>query len=250
MKFDPCIRKPWIIPQDIERFYSLEKVEQTLGFFNRACNGNFYMFDYHKQRVIMGSSVNRTLTGYSKSTIEKENFKIYYRILKSDELRWLVNMKKQVFDVFFSYPESERQDLEITYDVIAQTSYHHEIILRHKLVPYQLCNNGNLWMALCFITSISYLPMHHKATIVNTRTGEAYNYFKDAFVLCEKTGALTSEEVRILELLSEDESSKSICELLNISESYFKKKKKKIFNKLKVQSLGAAVHQAHLLKYL
>ena len=246
MELDPCIRKPWSISKDMARLYSKEKVEKTLGFFNRAGNGNFYMVDYRNQKIIMGDSTNLTLTGYSKKTIVREKFGFFNRILKQEEKEWLQNANNKAFDVFFGYPESQRLDLEFTYDLIAQTLAHHEIILRHKMVPYKLCNNGNLWLGLCFIMSISFLPIRHKACIVNAKTGDTHIYNNNTFVL-SKFGTLNPEERRILDLMSKDVPTKKIYEILKISESSFKQKKQGVFNKLNAQSWAAAVQQAHLL---
>jgi len=247
MKIDPCIRKPWAIPQSLAREYSVKKIERILGFFNRASKGNFYMVDYHEQRLIVGNSVNVTFSGYPRSVITKEGFAFYDQILNTSEKNWLTKMNVEALNIFFDYPESQRYNVEFSYDLIAQAANRREIVLRHRLVPYRLCNNGNLWLGLCFITLKSPIAMQFKATVSNQETGDVYNYINDSFVSC-KTGVLNSEEIRILELLSNDVSIKRLCDMLKISESNFKQKKTKIFSKLNVQSWYAAIHQAHELK--
>jgi DNA-binding NarL/FixJ family response regulator len=164
-------------------------------------------------------------------------------------MNWLTKMNIKAFDVLFGYPEFERKNLEATYDLIAHTKIHKEIILRHTLIPYKLCNNGNLWMALCYVTPESSVQTPHKAKITNIKTGETHHYIKDTFVLSESK-VLTMEEIKILELLSTDVPPKNVYEMLGISERCFHQKKQKIFDKLNVQSWIAAVHQAHKLKIL
>jgi DNA-binding CsgD family transcriptional regulator len=90
--------------------------------------------------------------------------------------------------------------------------------------------------------------MSQKARIVNIETGDVHDFTNGTFVL-HKSGALTSDEINILKLLSKDVQPKRICDSLNISYPLLQQKKKKIFDKLKVQTWITAVYQAHRLKY-
>jgi hypothetical protein len=249
MKLDTNNRKPWAIPRELERIYSVERIEEVLDFFDRASDNNYYVVDYHKQKLIMGRSANATFLGYSKSAIVKEGFEVYKHILKPSELKWLENMHNQAFDVFNNCPESQRQKLEFIYYLIVKNMSNHEIILRHKLVPYQLDDNKNMWLGLVFVTPTSFLPIHKKASIVNIETADVYDYIDGCFIL-SKIELLDNEEIKILELLSQDIQVKNIRGLLKVSSSCLDAKRQKIFKKLKVQSWTAAVHKAGMMGVL
>jgi DNA-binding CsgD family transcriptional regulator len=249
MKIDPCIRKPWKIPKNLARLYSVEKIENALSFFNRACNGNFYMVDYYKQKLILGTSSASTFCGYPKDLIREEGFAFYKRILKKDELDWLAQMNEEAYNVFFDYPESERQDLEFIYELIAETKNQREIGLQHRLVPYKLCENGNMWLGLCFVSPSPILPTAYKASIVNFETGDTYNFIDGVFVRSD-VKAFIPDEITILDCLAKDMQAKQICELLKISESVLMRRKQKIYGILDVHTSAGAVHKAHVLGVL
>ena len=226
------------------KFFSTENTKKLLDSFNRACNGNFYMVDYCTEKIIAGSAPNQTICGYSKKLIEKENLSFYKRILSEEEFYWLVRMNREAHDVFYSYPESERKDLEFTYTLVAHTTHHEELVLHHKLVPFELCKNGNLWLALCFVSAAPFHPSKHtKASITHINTGEKHNFINGKFVKCN-TGALTSKDIEILEMLGHDVQCKQICTSMNFSESCLKRKKHDIYTKLGVNTSAGAVYKA------
>ena len=246
MKLDPFIQKPWAISKELARAFSVKKIEATLGIFNRAGATNFYVVDFYKQRLILGNSTNVEFSGYSKIIIEKEKFEFYDRILKAGETENLIKLHEKAVEIFYQYPESQRYDLEITCYLTAKTANDDEMVLQHIIVPYKLCNNGNMWLSLFTVTPVPILPLH-KARIVHIKTGEVYNYINDTFVLSE-FGTLTSEDIKMLELFAKDMSVKELCDLLKISESGYKLKRQRIFQKLNVKSWAAAVCKAYELR--
>jgi DNA-binding CsgD family transcriptional regulator len=249
MKLDPRIRKPWKIPKDLARIYNTRSVESALGLFNRASHGNFYMVDYYEQKLIVGSASASTFCGYSKDIVEIEGFGFYKRILLKNEMKWLAKMNEEAYLIYYNYPESERQNLEFSYDLIAKTQNKQEIVLRHKLVPYKLCSNGNMWLGLCHVTTSSFLHMFSKAHIANIQTGEQYDFIDGRFVP-SIIAALSPDEVTILLHMAKDMQRKQIADALNISESSIKKKKQLLFDKLNVKTSAAAVYKATMLKII
>jgi DNA-binding CsgD family transcriptional regulator len=249
MKIDPCIRKPWKISKKLARIYSVEKIEKALCFFDRASKGNFYMVDYHKQKLIIGTSTVSTLCGYPKDVIKKEGFDFYKRILKKNELKWLSQMNAEAYNIFFNYSEPERQSLEFNYDLLAETINKQHVVLHHRLVPYKLCENGNMWLGLCFVIPSSFSTLSSKANIVNFKTGETYNFMDGRFVRSD-IRALTPDEIAILNYLAKDMLTKQIAILLQVSESTVIRKKQDIFEKLGVRTSIAAVHKATKMRII
>jgi DNA-binding CsgD family transcriptional regulator len=247
MKIDPHIRKSWKIPKDSARLYSVEKIEKILSSFNRAGKNNYYVLDYYNQKLIMGASSASTFCGYPKDAIKKKGIGFYQQILDKDELKWWAMMNEEAFNVFFDYPESQRENLKFTYDLIAETITQQKVVLHHRLIPYKLCENGNMWLGLFFVSESASLPLSHKANISNFETGEAYNFINSKFIHCD-VKILTPDEITILEYLAKDMQSKEIYNLLKISESALMRTKKQIFTKLGVKTATGAIHKAHLMR--
>ena len=240
-------QKPWKIPRDQERLYCSKNIKEALECLDRITQGNFYMVDYRHHKIITGSSSTASVCGYPKDLVSVEGFDFYKRILVGNELKWLANMNREAHNVFYSYPLQERQKLEFTYDLIAKTIDKREVVLRHKLVPYKLCKNGNMWLGLCHVAASPFLPVFCKATIVNIQSGENYDFIDDKFVLSEAK-TLTPDEITILTCTAKDMPLKQICALLDISESRLKRKKLTLFNKLNVRTISAAIYKATVLK--
>ena len=251
MVFKPYIPKPWRISKELKRLYSSKNIEIALGLFDRACQSNFYMVDYCEQKLIVGKSMFGSLlhSGHPKEIIEIEGFDFYKRLVIEEEKEWLLKMNKEAFGIFYGYPKEERWNLEFHYDLIAQTANKDDIILRHKLVPYKLDDNGNLWLGLCHVTTSSFLSMFSKARIVNIHTGKQYDFIDGSFVESVIT-ALEPDEIAILTHLAKDVPNKQIADILNISEANLKRKRLSLFDKLNVKTPAAAVYRATMLKII
>jgi DNA-binding CsgD family transcriptional regulator len=250
MKLQAHIQKPWKISKELKRLYSPRNIQKGLGLFNRVSQSNFYMVDYHDQKLFAGDTMMPpTPFDFSKEMIEKEGFNLYNRFVSKEELKWLVQINEEAHKVLYSYPEAERWNLEFFYDIIAKTSSKEEIVLRHKLVVYELDKNGNLWLELCHITTSSFMSMVSKACIVNIRTGERFDFIDGKFVASTVT-ALTPEEITILTHTAKDMPNKQIADALEISESNLKRKRLALFDKLGVKSPAAAIYKATMLKII
>lgn len=249
MKIEACIQKPWKIPRDLERLYNAKNVEIALSVFDRVSRDNFYMVDYRNQKLITGVHREHTLSGYSKDILEIEGFDFYQRVLPKKEMAWLAQMNKEAHNVFYSYPEDQRLNLEFSYDLVGEDLNKQEIILHHRLVPYKLCKNGNMWLALCHVTASSFLSVINKANIVNFKTGEQFDYVDGKFVSAIAK-SLTADEVAILSHMAKDLQRKEIADTLKISEGSIKKKKQTLFEKLNVKTSTAAVYKATVMKLI
>ena len=250
MELQACIQNPWNVTKELKRTYSQRNVEKALGLFNRACHNNFFITDHREQKIIAGKTViSSLLYGYSKEVIEIEGFDFYERILDDEEKKWLTQLNKQAFSVFYNYPQSERWNLEFYFDLIANFPEKQNIILHHKLVPFKLDKNGNLWLGLCHITTSNTISVFNKARAVNIETGKQYDYLNEKFVESTTT-ALDTDEKIILTQMAKDMPNKQMADLLKISESSLKRKRLALFDKLEVKSPAAAVYKATLLNII
>jgi DNA-binding CsgD family transcriptional regulator len=249
---DPKIhfrKKPLKISSEMAKQYSHKKIKENLDLFNQIndSRGYFFIVDHLENKLILGNSDIHTIVGYSSAYIEsKSRFEFHTEILKPDELDWFYTMSRCAQAIFLKYPEEHRLHMEISYDLIVTVANGTELIFRHKMVPYQFDKNGNLWMGLGHVSALSSRsPMAAKAIMTNFKTGDLYKYLDGEFVLVDKN-VLTPEDVSILRWMAEDLTAVQIGDKLRISESSFKRRRKKLFQKLNVHTAAGAVYKASL----
>jgi len=237
--------KKWDIPKKQLNTFDKKEIENILYAFNQSCGGNYYMLDYSQQKIIVDDLSSAVLCGYSKEVIEKDGFDFFKRILSPAEQQWLDKVNLAGWKVLFLYEEVKRKDLVISYDLTIKTVHGLKNILHHKITPFKLCNNGNMWLGLCHVTISPHKEMKNKAYITNTVDGRRYNFEKDDFVL-SKIEILTNREKQVLILMSQDLTITEMSKNLHVSEPVLNRIKRKIFDKLEVEKATSAIHKAHL----
>lgn len=238
--------KPWNIPRELARAFRKSDLEHSLKQLNPIGGGHLYFVDYYQKRLIVGSSPDDlALCGYPKELIEQEGIDFYKRILAIEEIKWLIQMNKEALKLYYKYPENERRTMTLYFSLAAKNIEGEKIFLHHKLFPYRLDKNGNIWLSLCFV-SMSLFKDTNSASIVNVVGNEKYKYLNSVFQLSEFED-ITKEEIKILSWMVNDFTSEEMCSLLKISDSSFKRKRQRMFKKFNVQTAAAAVHKAHLL---
>jgi len=142
----------WKITKEMKEQFSEEFIVDTLLPFNQVDNQKYYMVDYFRKKVIVDSSSSPVLCGYPKELLDEEGFDFFKRILPPTEMDWLKNVIQEFYPVFFATPVESRKSLVLSYELTFITVKHEELVLHHKIVPFQLCDNGNLWLSLCSVS--------------------------------------------------------------------------------------------------
>jgi len=248
-------QKRWKISDKQLEIYSLERIEKRLKSFNQLLNGQFYMVDYCRKKIIVDSSYAPILCGHPKELIETEGFDFFSRILKDEEFEWIKEMNVAAFRFCFRLSDKKkRKDHVVSYDTTVKMWNNKSLILRHKVVPYKLCKNGNVWLGLCFATVSTSEKMKHKASITDRKTGQKYDFINGYFIP-SSAPQISPEEIQILKWMVLGLTDKYMCSLLNnegsnekgISLRTFNARKRCLFKKLGVNTSTAAVHEANLL---
>jgi len=247
-------QRQWKISKKQLENYSVEKIEKWLNPFNQMLNGQFYMVDYYRRKIIVSSPYAPILCGYPKSLMEKEGFDFFNRILKQEEKEWIHQMNIATFEICFQLPIEERKKYEVFYDLTVETRNNKNVVLHHKVIPYKLCGNGNVWLGLCFAMISTFERMKNKASIINRETGRKYDFINGSFIL-SNAPPITPEEIQILKWMVMGLPDKHMCSLLNnemdnetcISLNTFNARKRRLFKKLEISTSAGAVHKAHLM---
>ncbi len=246
MKVSIVTRKPFDISERQLQMLSIKELENMLTSFSYADGSNFYFLDYYRKKIIVGSPSAMILCGFEKQVMDDDGFNFFERILSNKEWKWMNRVNAKMYYCFFSYAEEDRKHLAFVYDLAVKSLKGHRAILRHTIVPFKLCKNGNLWLGLCHVSSSPYQESGHP-TIFNRRTGERYDYIDSNFVKTHQP-IVTDEELMILEWMIKGLSDKEICERLNhMPITNFKRRKRILYGKLNANNAAEAIHQAHLL---
>jgi len=244
MKLNTRSNDNWKISKEAERHYSTKHLEDTLGFFNRLTHSNVFMADYYKQRLLVGPSSVPSITGYSWDFIRKEGFKFYQIILSEKEQDMLQKIDTEIFKLFNKYSDFEdKMSLEISYDVMVKHKNDREFMMCHRLIPYQLCDNGNLWLAMCIVSTNSIVQKTTRACVENHRTKERFDFVNKKFVPSDYK-CLSIDEMAILGYLAEGVVMKQISEKMGTSLRIVERKKRDALNKLGAPTQAAAVYKA------
>ena len=239
-------QKVWDIPKIEQKRFNTKELEYMLETFNRARRGNYYITDYYHEKFVIDTPSSLILCGHSKEIAEQEGFGFLSRILKPAELEWIHKMNAAGYKTLFRYPPTKRLKSVIFYDLTVRTADGEEFILHHKVIPYKLCRNGNMWLGLCYATISSSKKMEGRATFYNSETGERYTLIDDEFVLSD-TEPITPDDVQILKGMIKEMPTKVLASLMKMSESNLNRKKRLLYTKLNASTGVNAIHNAHVL---
>jgi DNA-binding CsgD family transcriptional regulator len=154
-------------------------------------------------------------------------------------------INKAGFELFFRHSKEVRKKLVFNYDLTIIDKKGKEYILCHKIIPFKLDRNGNMWLGLIHAQLSSWRKTSGKASCLNTKTGDKYDYQNGEFIM-SNSEVLNEEEIQILDWMLKDVTSKDMADFLDVSISTFKRKRQQIYDKLGVNSSAAAIHKAHL----
>jgi len=236
--------REWSISKKMQQSFNKESIEKILSAIDLIGGFGSYIMDYHAQKIFVSSESSSILCGHPKELIDNEGFNFFKRIMSPKELAWLSCANKASYDVFFDTPFTSRKKLIFSFDLTCATTNQREIILHHKVVPFQLCNNGNVWLSLCSVTS-SYQKKSRQASLFNTKTGDRYKFIDNRFDKIPDC-VLTEEELRILDYMVKGFHTDEISTLLKVSSSNIKHKKREMYKKMGVKTSAEAIHWVHL----
>ncbi|MCL2412642.1 MAG: hypothetical protein FWC98_00705 [Bacteroidales bacterium] len=248
MEIPTILRRPWNISERSLSVFCENELGATLRAFNRAGNGNYYLMDFFRKKIIVASPFSLILCGFQKDLVVNKGLTYYQQIVCETEWEWLTNIITQMYEFFFLLPEHKRKDFVYAYDMTGITAKNERKILHHHVAPWKLCKNGNLWLALAHVW-VSASKEAGSPTIWDKITGDQYHFISDQFVKVEKP-SLDSEDLTILRWMVKAIPDKEMSELLSMSLSSFKRKKRQLFMKVGGNTSANVVHKAHLFGFM
>jgi len=225
--------------------YSKENLEKILSNFCKICGPRFFFMDYYQGRLILDTSTpsSSILGGYSKEFVEEKGFGFFEFLLDLSEREWMSKVNDAAYDVFLATPIELREDWVLTFDLAIKRIDGHKVVLRHRLIPYKLCDKGHLWISLCYAI-ISGQRKIGNPTMFNKKTNEHFEYINGRFVKKELID-LSDDERLILDHMIKGFTGEHIAMALNISESSLRRKKYLLYQRVGVNTNAELVHWAH-----
>lgn len=160
------------------------------------------------------------------------------------ELRWQTKVNWAAFNFFFNLPKDQRENIQLAINLTKRTMNNEKVVLHHKITPYMLCKNGNLWLSLCKISLSESPQMNHSAVITNIETNEKYDFIDNEFVLRSKIDITPTDE-QIIRFMIQGMDDYEISLQLNITLDAFKRLKQKLYQKFNVKKASTLIHKVH-----
>lgn len=239
-------RKTWNISEKLQQEFPEKTLKKFLYPFNQMNGGNNFFLDYYHEKLIVDIPSALLLCGYPKDRVQKENFGFLDLILKKKERLWLSLLWEKSADFFYNLSENECKYFIFLYEINIVKADGSKTLLHHKVVPFQLCENGNLWLAVGRVSPSISQKTENRACIVNPVTQTKYDFIKGAFVPSQ-ISVPTLNEMSVLHLLVKDMLEADICKALNIKKGMYYHIRGKLFEKLDVKTPAGAVQRAHQL---
>lgn len=219
-------------------------VDQLANFF---VPGPFYyyVFNFHTLKMDFVHPNVRDVLG-----IEPEEFTIekFMELNHPDDLKQLGIKENAASDFLFSFLEpNEIPHYKVIYLMRLRRKDGTYATILHQAKSLKLTADGKIEYVLGVHTDISFLPIQfdNRINFVGDKGYKTYNNInpqENEFLIDDHTdNLLTSQEIKIIEMIAQGLSSAEIAENLYIAESTVKSHRKNIFKKVDVKN------SAHLI---
>ncbi len=209
--------------------------------FSRANNISTYVIDYVQQEFLYVSPHPLFLSGYTQQEVREMGFHFYEKVTSPEDLQMLFEMRAMGVEFFHKTPVEKRSSL---WRISSNFYLHHQkggkILVLHKFIPMRFTPDGNLWMAVCFVSHSPYKESGYVTLIHEKQEYYKYDFenHKNVKYIPER---LSEREVEILNLTMRGYEESQIAELLHVSPYTIKAHRRKIIKKLGVNNLSNAV---------
>ncbi|MDR1761788.1 MAG: helix-turn-helix transcriptional regulator [Bacteroidales bacterium] len=214
---------------------------EMCDLFSRTHNMSIYIIDYATENFLYVSEHPLFLSGYTVDEVKKMSYFFYEKVVSPKEIQMLLEMNKMGWEFFYGLPVKERLSIRISYSFYLHCQNGEKNLILHKLVPLRLAPDGNIWLAVCFVTNS---PYKEPGNIIFTlgKGKEYYRYdFEKQKIIAYTLETLTKREMEILTLTMRGYEEPQIAGQLHISPYTIKSHRKKIIQKLGANNLSNAV---------
>ncbi len=237
-----------ITEADYERVWP--KIEAVAAAARTSTN-NIYIIDYFKRNFLYASE-NPLLAPIG---LKDMGYALYLNYVPKEEQAMLLEINRAGFEEFSRIDVAEKMDFVISYDFHFIKNGCSRMV-NHRLTPLELNSKGQLWLALC---SFSLSPRKDFGNVRMWRVTESGNGIVSNHDVREYSLAdgkwhdsvpvvLTETEQNLLVMSAQGYTTEEIADRLFRSVDTMKYHRKKLFRKLGVETICAAL--AAVMSYI
>jgi len=217
---------------------------KTLSALSRIANMSIYVIDYHKKGFLYVSSNPLFLCGYEAEEVRKWGYDFYPKIVSPEGLTMLSEINEKGFEFFYRQEPEARSNLLISYDFEIRHKIGHKLIVNHKLTPFALTFDNDMWLSLCLVTlSTRDKPGHAFIQEFDSLTRHEYSFKSKRWKTIQSV-VLTERERDVLQLAALGNTEQGIADKLFIDKTTVKFHKSNILEKFDVNNIMEAVYYA------
>lgn len=223
---------------------------EALEAMARTTYESIYVIDYFTQAFDFVSAHPLFLCGCTAEEFREMGYDFYLKHTPKEDQKLLLIINEVGFDFYEKLPIEERLFYSITYDFRLIHKNGKAFLVNHKYTPLTLSAEGKIRKAVC-VFSLATNDTPGNIKIRKETTGESWNFNLETgrwqYRAAEK---LSEREQDILLLSAQGFSVKEMSEQMHISPDTVKFHRKKLFEKLEVDSISAALSKATSNKML
>jgi len=214
----------------------------ALKAVSKICDLSYYVIDYYRKNFFYVSRNPLFLCGYTQEEVLKMGYDFFGVCIPEADLQLFFELNKAGFKLFYELPLERRKHFTISYDFRFRNKDQKSLImLKHRLTPFLLTEDGDIWMAICLVT-LSSMQTPGSVHVVTQDDQNRYDYNRRDQIFKEsKIKKLTKREYEILKLIALGNCTEEISRKLVVSTSTIKNHKTQIFKKLGVKTAAEAV---------
>ena len=225
-------------------YLNVQPYIDTLSALTRISNMSIYIVDYHKKGYLYVSSNPLFLCGYERDEVLKLGFDYYSKVVLPEDMPMLLEVNEKGFEYFYEqgHDSEARYNLFISYDFTMCHKNGQKFKVNHKLTPFALSSDGNMWLSLCLVT-LSIQEKSGNVYIQHFNSPNRLEYsFKTKRWKSVPAVTLTEREKEILRLSAQGYTEQNIAGKLFVERSTVRFHKNNILSKFGVNNMMEAVY--------
>lgn len=212
----------------------------NLDAISRVTKQNLFVIDFINNKMIYCSKNLEFINEASQKDFKREEINPYWSLIIEEDYGFLLDVREALMKLSDALTEEQRLKHSIVTDYrISLNNKPYMVMQKSTVIKFR--PDGKIWLVLFCIA-----PSFHSTKPSSLCLGEDFCYMYNdqtkSFLQITKAKVLTEIEKNILHRMSKGCTSEQIAEDLNLSENTIKTHRRRMFRKLRVNSLAEALN--------
>lgn len=214
---------------------------EAVRSFARLTYESVYVINYKNMSFEYVSENPLFLCGYSPEEVLQMGYEFYFRHVPENELKLLEQINEAGFDFYEKLPAESKKEYSISYDFHLAHRNGKLILINHKLTPLFLTGDSKVWKAMC-VVSLAHHPQPGNVYIKRQNSDEQWELDQETGTWRKSVKpALSEREKDVLRLYAQGLSITQIAEKMFVSPDTVKYYRRRIFERLAVNTIVEAL---------